>query len=491
MRCLTLADALRDRDLACHFLCRDFVGHMGKVIAERGYDVMLLPTPRTEKRDTWLGVDWQFDALQCAALLEEIEPRWLVVDHYGLDARWEELAGSNLIVVAIDDLADRPHAAALLIDSTYGRRNIAYHSLLSGNCEQLLGARHAILRNAFCCLREAAIQRRTSERRERLLITMGGYDADNATGLVLDFVSGWRDLPFSSVDVVLGGQAPWLHAVRSQMASLSIPGKLYVDTPDMPQLMLSADLCIGAAGTSALERCVVGLPTVLVVLAENQSEVARNLTEAGAAISVGELGTDFPDRLAAGLADALKPGRLRLMAQTAAAVTDGRGVFRVAASVLALQLCVRPATMDDAIDIWHWRFDGNAARYYRQTQVPTLEQHIAWFKHALADPRRLMIVVHEEGQPIGHIRFDLSQASEAKICICIASRARGRRLAAPVLRASLSFARRRGIRRVTAEVHREDISSLSLFRSCDFILMGEAGMFKTFALELLPAENTP
>lgn len=490
MRCLTLADALRDRNLSCHFLCRDLAGHMSGVIAERGFDVTLLSTPLTEKRDSWLGVDWQFDALQCAPVLEEIAPRWLVVDHYGLDVRWEKLAGANIVIVAIDDLADRPHAAALLVDPTHGRRDIEYSSLVSGDCELLIGARHAILRNAFCSLREAAIQSRTSERRERLLITMGGYDADNATGRVLEFVTGWRDLPFSSVDVVLGGQAPWLQAVRSQIASLPVPSQLHVDTSDMPQLMLAADLCIGAAGTSAWERCVIGLPTVLVVLAENQSRVARSLAEAGAAILVGGLGTDFMDRLAAGLADALKPGRLRLMAQSASAVTDGNGTIRVVNSILASQLGARPATMDDAIDIWHWRFDGNAAQYYRQTRVPTLEQHMAWFEQALADPQRLMIVVDDEGQPIGHVRFDLSQDSEAEVSICLAPGARGKRLAYPVLRAALSLARRRGIRRVTAAVHRENLSSLALFRHCDFILMSETGMFKTFALELLPNGST-
>lgn len=485
MRCLTLADALRDKGFACYFFCRDLVGHMVSEIAGRGHNVTLLPTPIAERRDTWLGVDCQFDASQCASAISEIMPKWLVVDHYGLDQIWEEeLQALGPKIMVIDDLSNRPHMADLLLDQTHARHVRDYFGLVPDTCEILCGAQYALLRPTFAELRKQTLSRRHRATAKTLLLSMGGYDANNATGRIVDFLSTRKDLPFKFVDVVLGSQAPWLDDVRRQIRTLPFHAALHVDTPAMPNLIAQADLCIGAAGTSAWERCALGLPSILVVLADNQVGVAEQLTLSGAALSAGRIDEGFEIRFQSALTNALQPGAKREMSKSAAEVTDGKGIIRLIDAMDALGLEVYPASISDAPDVWHWRFEGCTASFYRHAKIPTFEQHLDWFSSALADENRMLLIISGPDGPIGHVRFDLQPNNEATVGICLAPHARGRSLSSPVLQAALAYARRRGVLHVNAEVHQDNLSSLALFRRVDFIETSIVGAFVQFRLTL-------
>ena len=124
MRCLTLADALREKGCTCQFVCRNHPGNLSDLIREKGYTVSLLKLLEFQfeaypQHAAWVGADWQTDARQTAALISTQEPLpdWLVVDHYGLDARWEtSLRPAVGRIFVIDDLADRPHDCDCLLD---------------------------------------------------------------------------------------------------------------------------------------------------------------------------------------------------------------------------------------------------------------------------------------------------------------------------------------------------------------------------------------
>ena len=490
MRCLTLADTLKSRGISCRFLCREHEGHMADEIGQRGHAVTLLPTPEAERRDSWLGVDWQFDATQCRHLVQQVMPRWLIVDHYGLDSRWEtEFADLGTRIVVLDDLADRPHVAALLLDQTYGRDTADYDGLVPLDCKILCGPHFAILRPEFPRLREKALGRRRSGECNRLLLSMGGYDANNATGRIIDFLIAHPDLPLTHLDVVLGSKAPWLKAVDERLKAVSFATKLHVDTLQMPELIMTADLCVGAAGTSSWERCALGLPTITAILADNQITVAQNLAAAGAITNLGSLDAGFEERLNDIFVKALEPVTLQKMAQAAAVITDGNGTSRMTDAIQAIALNVRPAAMADAADVWQWRFESGAARYYRQSQVPSLQQHLDWFSRALADPCRMMLIIEEEDGPVGHIRFDCTGDNEAEVGICLALRARGRNLSVPALVAAIDTARGHGIKTVLAEVHRDNTASLALFRRAGFTKIGETDAFLQFCFKSSPTEK--
>lgn len=337
MRCLTLADGLSARGLECKFVCSEQVGHMADVIARRGYGVHLLPVgPGSGQlpyeagvHASWLGTSWERDAAGVRTFLIQYAPQWLVVDHYAIDGRWERsLADACGQILVIDDLADRRHDCTILLDQSVGRDVNDYEGLIDPKCKCLVGPQYSLLRPEFRALRDDSLKRRDASGVRRLLVTMGGVDAPNATRAVLDVLASLPFLESCHIDVVMNAQAPWLADVEERLASMPTATTLHVSPPSMARLMADSDLAIGAAGTTALERCCLGLPTLQVVLAVNQEHGAAALERAGAAICIGQPG-DIASSLPDQLQRLLRPEILAEMSLAARGVTDGDGVSRV------------------------------------------------------------------------------------------------------------------------------------------------------------------
>jgi len=341
MRCITLAETLRARGAACRFVCRAHPGHLIEHIRQRGFAVAALPSvptkavapaadgPRLPAHPHWLGADWQTDAEQTRAALGDEPVDWLVVDHYALDARWEQrLRPACRRLMVIDDLADRPHACDLLLDQNLGRRATDYAALVPDCCAVLAGPQYALLRPEFAALRPYSLARRERPRLEHLLVTMGGVDKDNATGRVLDALRCCPLPPDGRLTVVMGARAPWLEHVRGLAATLPWPSDVRVDVDDMAQLMADSDLAIGAAGTTAWERCCLGLPSISMILAPNQKAGALALGDAGAVL-VAPHGPELAARLAEQLRQVSHTERLAALSAAARAITDGGGAWRV------------------------------------------------------------------------------------------------------------------------------------------------------------------
>lgn len=337
MRCLTLADALRDRGAECHFICRDHPGHLNDFIGRRGYPVHALaageslPTASGLAHASWLGAGQEQDASEVARILNELKPDWLVIDHYALDIRWEQqVARYCKKLMVIDDLADRAHACDLLLDQNLGRAREDYLALLPASCEALIGPAHALLRPEFAALREYSMQRRQQPQLESILISMGGVDPSNVTARVLESLRGAL-LPASChISVVMGSKAPWIRQVQALAAEMPWPTDVLVGVEDMGLRMANCDLAIGAAGSTSWERCCLGVPTLMVILADNQKLIGRALEKAGAAylIDLGEECGAFD--CGARVTELFEePEKLSRMSKKAADITDGAGVASV------------------------------------------------------------------------------------------------------------------------------------------------------------------
>jgi spore coat polysaccharide biosynthesis predicted glycosyltransferase SpsG len=168
---------------------------------------------------------------------------------------------------------------------------------------------------------------------ERLLVSFGGADPTRETEKVLNALLA-DDLRVLRADIVLGAANPRgesIGAVAQKLAAAT----LHVEAENMSALLDRADLAVGAAGVSALERCVKGVPSLLVVVATNQIRIAQALASRGAAVLLGR----SEEVSSADIADALRellarPTRLAALSQAAAAVCDGSGVRRVADAML-------------------------------------------------------------------------------------------------------------------------------------------------------------
>lgn len=343
MRCLTLAEALAERGADCHFICREHSGNLIEFIRSKGHAVHILPvllpsgpalnsTPagsagKDLAHGHWLGATQAEDAQACAAILSELHPDWLIVDHYALDARWEQaLKPHYRQLMVIDDLADRPHLCDLLLDQTFGRDPEDYRAWVPTDCKLLCGSQYALLRPEFSALRPYSLQRRTQPRLRQLLVTMGGVDKDNATGQVLQALRTCALPADCEITVVMGPQAPWLEAIHQQAQDIPWPTRVLAGVSDMARLMADSDLAIGAAGATSWERCCLGLPTIMLVLVENQLQVAQGLGQAGAALVI-EPDKDITECLGQQLSALVQtPALLQAMCQAASRIVDGRGI---------------------------------------------------------------------------------------------------------------------------------------------------------------------
>ena len=339
MRCLTLADALVEAGARCYFVMREKPGSLEAVVSARGHRVLMLspvepdvnasPPDNEPPHASWLGTGWKADASETLEALVGMELDWLVVDHYALDHRWESLvSGCAKRLMVIDDLADRKHDCDLLLDQNLGRGQSDYDGLVPRRTTRLVGSGYALLRPEFAQARTRSIEARQSRELGNILISMGGADVENVTGDVLRVLETIEGIGSFHVTVVMGAACPHVEGVSRQADSMRLDTRIIVNANNMAVLMAEADFAIGAAGGSAWERCCLGLPTLLVIMAANQRQGAEALQRAGAALCIGSP-ESIHETLPSALHKVLMPGELHRMSCTAAAICDGRGAQRV------------------------------------------------------------------------------------------------------------------------------------------------------------------
>jgi UDP-2,4-diacetamido-2,4,6-trideoxy-beta-L-altropyranose hydrolase len=295
-------------------------------------------------------VDWAQDAVETRAALGDA-PGWLVMDHYAFDARWQAAAcapGTRLMV--IDDLADRPHACEVLLDQNLGHGPGAYDGLVPESCTRLTGPHYALLRPEFAEARAGALAARAGRGLQRLMISMGGVDAVDATSVVLGALRGCPLPEGLVIEVIMGAQAPALERVRALARDMPRPTQVAVDVTDMAARMARADLAIGAGGATTWERCALGLPSIIVETADNQAGIAAEMARAGAGLAPGALhAPGFAQALGAALSEAATPARLAALSQAAAGICDGDGVGRVLAGLMSPTILSQAATVSSPV----------------------------------------------------------------------------------------------------------------------------------------------
>lgn len=325
IRCRTLATAFIARGWTATLATRDLPGALAPAIDAAGIAVHALDPDGTPHDDV--------AAVVGIATPGGTDPRPTVIlaDHYGIDAAWlDAVRPAATVLAVVDDLADRPQPVDLLVNQNLGIDPGTYSRLVPATARVLVGPAYALVRRDFWERRAHARPR--DGRIARAIVFISGSDRDDVTARAVAALAD-VDLP---ADIVVGAAYPHLAKLRARIAAA--PGiRLHVNVDDMAALMDRADLAIGAPSSASWERCTIGLPAILVVLADNQVAAERGLVEAGAATSAGwhaevTEGT-IRDLVLALIAD---PLRVAAMAAAAAAVTDGHGTERVATEIETL-----------------------------------------------------------------------------------------------------------------------------------------------------------
>ena len=332
MRCLTLADEFKKQGAHICFLSRNLPVHLSEMLSIKGIDLIQLGADDIDgltdelAHSSWLETSQAQDALTTVQALSGSLWDWLVIDHYALDIRWESIVRQNIKkTMVIDDIADRIHDCDILLDQNYYTdMQTRYNGKIPAHCQLLLGPRYALLREEFRTLREQAKVR--NGKIKKVLVFFGGVDAENYTFQAIEALSE-MDAGLQ-VDVVIGAQHPFKELIENACVKY---GYIYhVQTSCMAQLMFQADLAIGAGGSSSWERCSLGLPSLLVALADNQIAIAKDLSAVNACIYIGNGDTVNLLNLKKCLTELIaNPEQIRKISESAYLITDGFGVLRV------------------------------------------------------------------------------------------------------------------------------------------------------------------
>lgn len=270
MRCLALAKTLTEFGAECHFVCRQTDGNLNDVISQQGYLLYALTGAASEQQDT-------------AQTLQQLTQNYqlLIVDHYALAQQYCSAMRQRCeYIMVIDDLANRLHDCDMLLDQNLlPQAEQRYSELVPVHCEKLLGPRFALLRQEFY----QPVKHRLPN---HILIGFGGSDEQNLTTMAIKALQQLKPRLFTA-DIVIGANNPWRADITQQLACLPNV-QLHVQCNYMATLMYRARLMLGAGGASHWERCICGLPGLVVTVAENQQATTAYLDQLGACVWLGQ-----------------------------------------------------------------------------------------------------------------------------------------------------------------------------------------------------------
>lgn len=322
MRCLALAQEWRRVQGPCAFAMHRPSPVAAKRLRAEGFRVLPLSVrPGTPA-----------DAIATAAKARGLGASWAVVDGYHFGARFQGLLqDSGLKTLVLDDIrCSGRFRADILLNQNAGVCAEDYAGSAPG-AKLLMGLSYFLLRDEFR-RRRKPIRSATGPAR-RVLVTLGGSDPQDVTGKVVKALPSLGRAPLD-VRVVVGADYRPLARLR-RSAALCSRVKVLRSPGDMARLMAWADVAVSGAGVTSLEMAYMGLPSLLILLADNQAPNARGLQAAGCALALGPAARLAASRLTAALRRVLDDGRLRAdMGRRGRRLIDGLGPARVVRAML-------------------------------------------------------------------------------------------------------------------------------------------------------------
>ena len=427
MRNIVLAKELKHLGHEVSFASRPQKGDSIDYIKQQGFFIHELncanePLEPKSSDDylAWLQVPLNTDITQFCSIIKAID--LVIVDHYALGAEWQQAIKShyNCKIVAIDDLV-REHKADIVIDQTLLRKPEEYVKQ-NNNGINLTGSEYALLHPKFTAKRELALDNNTCPNNIKVLLSMGGIDKDNVTLSVLKALALLKSEK-PQVTVLLSRKSPSYEDVKKYCMQHSDWTKHIDFSDNMAEVLLEHAVAIGAPGTTTWERACLGVPSIIIPLADNQRTIATNLVKTDSAILVE------PKKIKTHLTTAYKAlvsGWLKFHSNSLK-LCDGLGVKRVGRHINNLLLgkiskvSLRAASKEDIEQVYCWQCQPETRKYALTSEKPTWNEHKAWMQKKLESTQDYFYIIQTENTKtsVGVIRLDRIKNAEYLVSIFI------------------------------------------------------------------------
>lgn len=460
MRCIALAQTWQDQGGEVTFISRCGSEPLKQRINDEGF--ILIPIdhicPEPMDLTTTLSI-----------LKNQItdQKTWLVLDGYHFTPDYQQaIRDAGMHILIIDDMNHLPHYHAdILLNQNIHAPNLTYH------CDEdttlLLGSQYVLLRREF--LKYRNFKRQIPARAKNILVTLGGADPDNVTLKVIEALKLLNE-PCIAVKIIIGPANPHHGILQQAIASACFDAELLVNPFNMPELMAWADLAISAAGTTCWELMFMALPNIIIVLAENQSAVAKYLMDTNIVINLGWMSECTTEKISFACKSLMHDNlfRTHLSAQNSMLIS-GQGASLVVETIQRGSLNLRDATDIDRELIWHWANDEQTREAsYSQAQI-SWNEHVSWFDAVRRQKNhRFFIADDERKQPIGQIRFKIDD-KEAIISFSVCAESRRKGYGKEILfKAVKKIFGETDIEQVSAYVKSDNEASLRVFQKAGF-----------------------
>ncbi len=276
------------------------------------------------------------DAIQTVNLAQKEGATWIVVDGYHFGTDYQRIikdSGSRLLFIDDNGHANHYYADIVL------NQNIHAHEGLYTNrepCTQLLlGTRYVLLRREF--VKWQGWKRKIQDVAHKVLVTMGGSDRDNVTIKVIQALQQVEMERLKAV-VVVGVSNPHYKELQYTIQDSPLSIRLESNMTNMSGLMAWADVAIASAGSTSWELAFMGLPAVILVLAENQEEAAQQLMSENVFISLGYAHYTKVQDIALALKNLILNREIRhRLSQNGTLLVDGLGTSRIIEAMSGIQ----------------------------------------------------------------------------------------------------------------------------------------------------------
>ena len=282
-RCLNFAKFLRKKGWKVSFLCKEFSGHLINFIIKNDFKVYSYSCKNQNDNIINIKDDINFTIEQ----IDRIKPEWLILDHYLLGYEWEICVKQYIDkILVIDDFKKRQHYCDILVDQNYthGKSERKPNSF-PNFCNFLYGSKYAILHERFSELKKVASVRKGDVK--KILVFFSGADKNFLTEKTLRVLSKKEFLDYE-LSVVVGEKYPNKNLLLKFLAN-NENSSLHYGLPNLADLIHKCDFAIGSGGTTVLERLCLGLPSILIQLADNQEKVIGELVKSNLALFIGKV----------------------------------------------------------------------------------------------------------------------------------------------------------------------------------------------------------
>ncbi|WP_354634705.1 UDP-2,4-diacetamido-2,4,6-trideoxy-beta-L-altropyranose hydrolase [Planktothricoides raciborskii] len=475
MRCLALGQAWQDTQGQPIFILANSVPALEERLKSEGMEVVHLTTEPGSLAD----------AQKTAALAHQFEANWVAIDGYQFGSEYQQtIKNSGLNLLFIDDYGHAEHYYADFVLNQNISADEQWYQHREPYTQLLLGNRYTLLRREFWQWR--GWQRTVPPVATKVLVTLGGADPDNVTLKVIQALQLVEVEKLEAV-VVVGGSNPHYESLEMAGQDSRFPIRLQRNVTNMPELMAWADVAISAGGSTCWELAFMGLPSILLVLAENQRAIAQQLATLNQAINLGW----HQDVKAQSISERLftllqSPEERKKIIQVSQQIVDGEGVFRIIKSLDANSLQLRPVREEDCELIWHWTNDPLIRSVSFSSEYIPWTDHVQWFTSKLGDRNCVFyIAFNQENVPIGQVRYEINN-KEATISLAVAEAFRGRGYGSRIILLSCQkLGKDAAIKKINAYVKPNNLASINVFFKCGFQNTGETIVKGQPALHLI------